>query len=76
MFVSNRDLQFVCEFVCRLLSRFVDGMNFNVEFTVNRLTLRVQHRAAELAAAYRLGEVLFPSEPTFYSQKTELPQLR
>nr|WGG62726.1 MOV10 [Lateolabrax japonicus] len=63
-------------FGSELLSRFVDGMNFNVEFTVNRLTLRVQHRAAELAAAYRLGEVLFPSEPTFYSQKTELPQLR
>ncbi|XP_070695391.1 putative helicase mov-10-B.2 [Pempheris klunzingeri] len=59
-----------------LLDRFVDGMKFNVEFTINRLTLRVQHRAAELAATYGLGEVLFPSEPAFYSHKPELPQLR
>lgn len=51
-------------------------MNFNVEFTVNRLTLRVQHRAAELAATYRLGEVLFPSEPASHLQQTEPPQLR
>ncbi|XP_045911976.1 putative helicase mov-10-B.2 isoform X1 [Micropterus dolomieu] len=59
-----------------LLDRFVDGMKFNVEFTVNRLTLRVQHRAAELAATYRLGEVLFPAAPAFPSQQTELPNLR
>ncbi|XP_070766164.1 putative helicase mov-10-B.2 [Enoplosus armatus] len=63
-------------FSSALLDRFVDGMNFNVEFTVNRLTLRLQHRAAELAAAHRLGEVLFPAAPAFPSQPTELPKLR
>lgn len=70
------EIDTVCGFVCRLLDRFVDGMKFNVEFTVNRLTLRVQHRAAELAATYRLGEVLFPAAPAFPSQQTELPNLR
>jgi len=62
--------------ICRLLDRFVDGMKFNIEFTVNRLVGRVQHRAAELAATFRLGPVLFPAEPADSSQQTELPQLR
>ncbi|XP_035512110.1 putative helicase mov-10-B.1 [Morone saxatilis] len=59
-----------------LLDRFIDGMEFNVEFTVNRVTLRLQHRAAELAVKYRLGKVLFPDAPAFPSQETELPKLR
>lgn len=59
-----------------MLDRFVDNMKFNVEFTVNRLTVRVQHRAAELASTFRLGEVLFPAAPADSSQKPELPQLR
>ncbi|XP_031700309.1 putative helicase mov-10-B.2 [Anarrhichthys ocellatus] len=69
-------------FGSKLLDRFVDGMKFNVEFTVNRLTVRVQHRAAELATTFRLGEVLFPAAPAApaapadSSQQTELPQLR
>ncbi|XP_044065664.1 putative helicase mov-10-B.2 [Siniperca chuatsi] len=63
-------------FGSELLDRFVDNMKFNIEFTVNRLTIRVQHRAAELAATYRLGEVLFPAAPAFPSQQTELPKLR
>ncbi|XP_044207553.1 putative helicase mov-10-B.1 isoform X1 [Thunnus albacares] len=63
-------------FSSKLLDCFVDGMKFNVEFTVSRLTLRLQHRAAELAATYRLGEVLFPAAPTSSSQPSELPKLR
>lgn len=70
-----RFTQFVCEFVCRLLDLFVDNMKFNVEFTVNRLTVRVQHRATELAVQCNLGEVLFPAAPAF-SQQTDLPTLR
>uniref|UniRef100_A0A8C3G164 RNA helicase n=1 Tax=Cyclopterus lumpus TaxID=8103 RepID=A0A8C3G164_CYCLU len=50
-------------FGSKLLDRFVDGMKFNVEFTINRLVVRVQHRAAELAATFRLGQVLFPAAP-------------
>lgn len=61
-------------FSSKLLGRFVDNMKFNVEFVVNRLTLRVQHRAAELAAAFRLGEVLFPAAPAD-SHQPELPRL-
>ncbi|CAK6951504.1 putative helicase mov-10-B.1 [Scomber scombrus] len=63
-------------FGSELLDRFIDGMTFNVEFTVNRLTLRVQHRAAELAATYRLKEVLFPAAHTSFCQQPELPKLR
>uniref|UniRef100_A0A8C2ZHV5 RNA helicase n=1 Tax=Cyclopterus lumpus TaxID=8103 RepID=A0A8C2ZHV5_CYCLU len=63
-------------FGSKLLDRFVDGMKFNVEFTINRLVVRVQHRAAELAATFRLGQVLFPAAPADSSQQTELPQLR
>uniref|UniRef100_A0A671X321 RNA helicase n=1 Tax=Sparus aurata TaxID=8175 RepID=A0A671X321_SPAAU len=48
-------------FSSELLARFVDGMKFNIEFTVNRLTVRVQHRAAEMATTCGLGEVLFPA---------------
>nr|XP_046252029.1 putative helicase mov-10-B.1 isoform X1 [Scatophagus argus] len=59
----------------KLLDRFVDGMKFNIEFTISRLILRLQHRAAELAPQYRLEDVLFPAAPTS-SQQTELPQLR
>lgn len=36
-------------------------MKFDVEFTLNRLPLMVQHRAVELASKHQLGEVLFPS---------------
>lgn len=76
MFVCIRDSHSFCSvFICRLLARFVDGMKFNIEFTVNRLTVRVQHRAAEMATTCRLGEVLFPAAP-LSSQQTELPQLR
>uniref|UniRef100_A0A3Q3W9K6 RNA helicase n=1 Tax=Mola mola TaxID=94237 RepID=A0A3Q3W9K6_MOLML len=55
-------------FSSQLLDFFVDNLKFNVEFTINRLTLRVQHRAAELAVKFRLGEVLFPAAPAFSSQ--------
>ncbi|XP_034452521.1 putative helicase mov-10-B.2 isoform X2 [Hippoglossus hippoglossus] len=56
-----------------LLNRFFEGMRFSVEFTLNRTSLRVQHRAAELAAEHSLEELLFPAAPT--QQQTELPDL-
>uniref|UniRef100_A0A671X1J2 RNA helicase n=1 Tax=Sparus aurata TaxID=8175 RepID=A0A671X1J2_SPAAU len=64
-------------FSSELLARFVDGMKFNIEFTVNRLTVRVQHRAAEMATTCGLGEVLFPAvlllpvESTLFDSKLE-----
>ncbi|XP_056129615.1 putative helicase mov-10-B.2 [Lampris incognitus] len=62
-------------FSSKLLDRFVDGMKFSVEFTVNRLTSRVQHRAAEMVSKHRLGEVLFPTGASSLYQQTELPSL-
>uniref|UniRef100_A0A671WYN2 RNA helicase n=1 Tax=Sparus aurata TaxID=8175 RepID=A0A671WYN2_SPAAU len=59
-----------------LLDRFEDGMKFSVEFTISDLTLRLQHRAAELAVKNNLREVLFPSHRAFPSQQTKPPQLR
>lgn len=46
----------------RLLDIFITNMKFDVEFTLNRLTLKLQHRAVELAVKHKLGEVLFPSD--------------
>uniref|UniRef100_A0A3P8S1T5 RNA helicase n=1 Tax=Amphiprion percula TaxID=161767 RepID=A0A3P8S1T5_AMPPE len=63
-------------FSSKLLDRFIEGMQFSVEFTVNRLTVRLQHRAAELATTHRLGKVLFPAAPPFTCQQTELPKLK
>ncbi|KAF4109902.1 putative helicase mov-10-B.2 [Onychostoma macrolepis] len=39
---------------------YVDKMKFRVEFTVNRLPLRLQHRAVHMAVQHGLGDVLFP----------------
>ncbi|KAM3877119.1 putative helicase mov-10-B.1 [Diretmus argenteus] len=56
---------------------FIEGMTFSVEFVVNRLTMRVEHRAVEFASLYSLKEVLFPAEdPVSYkSKKTSKPSL-
>ncbi|XP_034151905.1 putative helicase mov-10-B.1 isoform X2 [Esox lucius] len=56
----------------KLLSSFIDGQKFDVEFTVNRLTTRLQQRAAELAFQHNLGNTLFPSGGT----TTKTPKLQ
>ncbi|KAK2898644.1 hypothetical protein Q8A67_010062 [Cirrhinus molitorella] len=38
----------------------VDKMKFRVEFTVNRLPLRLQHRAVHMVVQHKLKNVLFP----------------
>uniref|UniRef100_A0A8C7R6U0 RNA helicase n=1 Tax=Oncorhynchus mykiss TaxID=8022 RepID=A0A8C7R6U0_ONCMY len=59
-------------FNSRFLSSFVDGLKFDVEFTVNRLTTRLQQRATELADRHNLGNVLFPSgDPTIQPPKKQ-----
>ncbi|XP_019369629.1 PREDICTED: putative helicase MOV-10 [Gavialis gangeticus] len=44
-----------------LLARFVKNLLFDVTFTFNRLPLRVQHRAVQLAAKGGLKDILFPT---------------
>ncbi|KAK9970577.1 hypothetical protein ABG768_026510 [Culter alburnus] len=39
---------------------YIDNMKFRVEFTVNRLPLRLQHRAVHMAVQHNLRDVLFP----------------
>ncbi len=52
---------YMCVFcVLRLLDGFIDNMKFRVEFTVNRLPLRLQHRAVHMAVQNELRDVLFP----------------
>uniref|UniRef100_A0A667Y207 RNA helicase n=1 Tax=Myripristis murdjan TaxID=586833 RepID=A0A667Y207_9TELE len=41
-----------------LLVHFTEDMKFSVEFNINRLTLRIQHRAVDLASACKLKKVL------------------
>ncbi|KAG1973810.1 helicase MOV-10 [Pimephales promelas] len=43
-----------------LLDNFIDNMKFRVEFTVNRLPLKLQHRAVHMAVQHNLRDVLFP----------------
>ncbi|PNJ46307.1 MOV10 isoform 10 [Pongo abelii] len=50
-------------FSMSLLSRFVDGLTFKVNFTFNRQPLRVQHRALELTGRWLLWPMLFPVAP-------------
>ncbi|XP_027022292.2 putative helicase mov-10-B.1 [Tachysurus fulvidraco] len=58
----------------RFLASFIDNMKFHVEFTVNRLPMRLQHRAVHLAVQHRLQDVLFPKESNVASETT-LPSL-
>uniref|UniRef100_A0A665U5F6 RNA helicase n=1 Tax=Echeneis naucrates TaxID=173247 RepID=A0A665U5F6_ECHNA len=72
-YVHNVELDSVkLGFAAELLNLFVKNMKFHVEFSFNRLTLCVQHRAAELAISHRLGNVLFPAAPANSPQPTEL----
>ncbi|KAL4648422.1 putative helicase MOV-10 isoform X3 [Arapaima gigas] len=45
----------------KLLQSFIKKMKFNIQFTFNRLPMRLQHRSVELAVRHQLGEVLFPT---------------
>ncbi|KAK7145167.1 hypothetical protein R3I94_011307 [Phoxinus phoxinus] len=58
----------------KLLQKFVNNMKFDVEFNINRFPLNLQHRAVELAAKHKLGDVLFPSDKGIGD--TALPNLR
>ncbi|KAM4571551.1 putative helicase mov-10-B.1 [Fundulus diaphanus] len=73
-------LGFAQEFLNRYMTgkdlSFIEGIKFNVEFTINRLTVRLQHRAAELAKSNELSSVLFPTAPPLSWQKPDLPKLK
>ncbi|KAL4622450.1 putative helicase mov-10-B.1 isoform X1 [Arapaima gigas] len=61
-------------FSTKLVQNFLENMKFNVEFTLNRFPLRLQHRAVELAVGHDLGPVLFPSDTG--NRGSALPELR
>ncbi|XP_063811452.1 helicase MOV-10 isoform X2 [Pseudophryne corroboree] len=46
----------------KLLHNFINGMFFDVTFTFNRLPLKVQHRAVNLAKEKNLKHFLFPTK--------------
>nr|XP_061802711.1 putative helicase mov-10-B.2 [Nerophis lumbriciformis] len=62
-------------FSSKLLNIFIDGMKFNVEFTLNRLILRLEHRAVDLATQFGLEEVLFPPASLASKETSNVPQL-
>ncbi|KAM4047751.1 helicase MOV-10 isoform 2-T2 [Anomaloglossus baeobatrachus] len=45
----------------KLVQNFFPGMKFDVTFTFNRMPLKVQHRAVDLAKKKNLNECLFPT---------------
>lgn len=49
-------------------------MKFDVEFTINRFSLKLQHRAVDLATKHELKDVLFPSGAAVTDRP--MPQLR
>uniref|UniRef100_A0A8C4GF93 RNA helicase n=1 Tax=Dicentrarchus labrax TaxID=13489 RepID=A0A8C4GF93_DICLA len=59
--VHNTTLMTTCEFECRFISDFKDGMRFRVLFAINRVPLRIQHRAVARVYKHGLREVLFPT---------------
>ncbi|XP_077429525.1 putative helicase mov-10-B.1 [Vanacampus margaritifer] len=62
-------------FSSKLLNIFIDGMKFNVEFTFNRLILRVQHRAVDFATKFQLETVLFPPASLSSKKEANVPEL-
>ncbi|KAI7797624.1 putative helicase mov-10-B.2 [Triplophysa rosa] len=42
------------------LDNFIEKMKFRVEFTVNRIPIRLEHRAVHMAVQHNLKDVLFP----------------
>ncbi|KAI5628491.1 putative helicase mov-10-B.1, partial [Silurus asotus] len=58
----------------KLVKKFITNMTFNVEFSFNRFPLKLQHRAVQLVAEHRLGNVLFPTRNGV--KQTALPNLR
>ncbi|TVK90475.1 putative RNA helicase SDE3 [Bagarius yarrelli] len=61
-------------FCNNLVQKFIANMKFNVEFSFNRFPHKLQHRAVQLAAKHKLGNVLFPTPNTVI--QAELPKLR
>uniref|UniRef100_A0A8D3CXF4 RNA helicase n=1 Tax=Scophthalmus maximus TaxID=52904 RepID=A0A8D3CXF4_SCOMX len=61
-------------FAKRLLQTFISNMKFDVEFTINRFSLKLQHRAVDLATKHELKDVLFPSGAAVTDRP--MPQLR
>ncbi|XP_078402574.1 putative helicase MOV-10 isoform X2 [Cetorhinus maximus] len=59
----------------KLVAAFINNMKFNVSFTFNRIPLRLQHRAAQLAKDTNLKDMLFPvssAEKCIYSSEKSL----
>ncbi|KAL7828691.1 hypothetical protein SRHO_G00323250 [Serrasalmus rhombeus] len=64
--------QLKLSFSSKFLDSFIDNMKFRVEFTFNRLLMRLQHRAVELAVQHSLCEVLFPMGSNSENSNAEL----
>lgn len=72
--VQREDIKL--HFPKHFLDRFEEDMKFHVKFSISRLLLRSQHRAAELAVKHDLWELLFPDTRPASLQPPRLPNLR
>ncbi|XP_062852676.1 putative helicase mov-10-B.1 [Trichomycterus rosablanca] len=57
-----------------LVQKFIANIKVDVEFSFNRYPIKLQHRAVELAAQHKLGNVLFPTDSGV--KEAALPKLR
>ncbi|CAL1606225.1 unnamed protein product [Knipowitschia caucasica] len=75
-YVHNVEMDFVrLGFSSELLDIFLPGMKFNIEFLINHLIMRIQHRAVGFAVTSGLAPVLFPVTPPSPAPKI-LPDLK
>ncbi|XP_071140956.1 putative helicase MOV-10 [Mytilus edulis] len=69
-----RQLEVVLGFDDSLIQRFIVNMKFNVRFEFNRLPMKLQHRACELAIEEGLEhKILFPDRRTVCTEQTSHP---
>ena len=55
------------------MDKFIKGMKFDVRFTFNRLSMKLMHRAVELAEEHSLDNILFPTQSVVGKQGTIQP---
>ena len=66
----------ICKIYCSSLREsFIENQKFSVRFVFNRLPLRLQHRACELASELSLGKMLFPTKDVISKNVVKLPEL-
>ncbi|PSN57275.1 hypothetical protein C0J52_02562 [Blattella germanica] len=55
-----------------LREKFIQDMKFHVEYTINRLPMRVQHRALSMIHGHGVSHILFPTQYSLNTNNTKV----